>query len=120
MGCTNLSPMLLRPYHTYHESLVYKIFLAGKGAADSEVLPFANALDVIRRVHNWTAGAKQIAYRVGWQFDGPDSKYPAWSEANINMDGGGGAQGPNIAGSGYGRSERNGCSRYAFAEIRRL
>jgi hypothetical protein len=40
------------------------------------------ALDVIRRIDNLTLGIPKIVYLVGWQYNGHDSKYPAWFEGN--------------------------------------
>jgi hypothetical protein len=70
-------------HHAYHQSLVYKIFLANK--PDEVFITLDQALDVVRRVQAVTGGLKQIVYLVGWQFDGHDSKYPAWSEVNPRL-----------------------------------
>ena len=66
--------------HQYHKSLVYKIIVGCKG--NPHVLPLEEALEVIKQTSALTRGLKQIVYLVGWQFDGHDSKYPAWSEVN--------------------------------------
>jgi hypothetical protein len=70
-------------HHAYHQSLVYKLFLANK--PDQVYVTLDQALDIVRRVETVTGGLKQIVYLVGWQFDGHDSKYPAWSEANPRL-----------------------------------
>lgn len=70
--------------HRYHQSLVYKLFLADKLGTDVRIT-FAQALDIIRELAEFTHGMPQIAYLVGWQFDGHDSKYPAWSEVNERL-----------------------------------
>lgn len=76
----------LPPYnHTYHQSLVYKIFCAAKDAPDQNLVRFEDALHYIRTIHDITGGLKQIAYLVGWQFEGHDSKYPAWLEVNRHL-----------------------------------
>jgi hypothetical protein len=40
---------------------------------------------VISRLDRITCGAPKIVYLVGWQFNGHDSKYPAWSEVNHRL-----------------------------------
>lgn len=70
--------------HHYHQSLVYKIFLAEKQEPKMHIT-FSQALDIIRTIYAATGGLPQIAYIVGWQFDGHDSKYPAWSEVNPRL-----------------------------------
>ena len=77
-----------RPYiHQYHKTLVMKIFLASKlPNQECEVyLTFEQALEVIHRLDNITIGIPKIVYLVGWQFNGHDSKYPAWSEVNPRL-----------------------------------
>jgi hypothetical protein len=75
-------------FHKYDQSLVMKIFLAertdeGKGC--KVYLTFEQALEVIERLDRITCGAPKIVYLVGWQFNGHDSKYPAWSEVNARL-----------------------------------
>jgi hypothetical protein len=65
-----------------------KIFLAertdgGKGC--KVYLTFEQALDVIERLDRITCGAPKIIYLVGWQYNGHDSKYPAWGEVNARL-----------------------------------
>jgi hypothetical protein len=80
----NPSSTAARRYnHPYHQSLVYKIFLASK--PDHVQMTFAETLEAIRQVSEMTAGLRQIVYLVGWQFDGHDSKYPAWSQVNERL-----------------------------------
>jgi len=77
-----------RPYlHDYHKTLVMKIFLADKlpNEGCKVYLTFEQALGVIRRLDNITLGIPKIVYLVGWQFNGHDSKYPAWSEVNARL-----------------------------------
>jgi hypothetical protein len=80
-----------RPYlHQYHLTLVDKIFLCRKpnpekGAQVNVICTFARALERIRKVDNMTRGIPKIMYLVGWQFEGHDSKYPAWSEVNKHL-----------------------------------
>lgn len=69
--------------HEYHQTLVYKIFCAQK--PNRVVTTFREVLDIIGRVYEFTLGIKQIVYLVGWQYDGHDSKYPAWFEVNHRL-----------------------------------
>src|SRR5207249_699518 len=55
----------------------------GKGC--KVYLTFEQALEVIERLDRITCGAPKIVYLVGWQFNGHDSKYPAWSEVNHRL-----------------------------------
>lgn len=85
-GRTNVPLPVVEPLqykHAYSQLLTYKIYLATK--PDKVVLTFAQALDIIRQVHQDTRGLKQIVYLVGWQYDGHDSKYPAWFEVNQRL-----------------------------------
>lgn len=71
--------------HNYNQTLVNKLFLCSrdsKGGVGTVYLTFKDALDVIRRLDNITLGLPKIVYLVGWQFNGHDSKYPAWTEVN--------------------------------------
>ena len=78
--------------HSYHETLTMKLFMSqalfdGKfkrrDNGKSELfLTCEMALDVIRRIDNMTLGIPKIIYLVGWQYNGHDSKYPAWFEGN--------------------------------------
>lgn len=74
-----------RPYlHRYDQTLVMKIIMADKlpGEKTHVLVRCDQALDVIRRVDNVTAGVPKIVYLSGWQYNGHDSKYPAWGEVN--------------------------------------
>jgi hypothetical protein len=78
--------------HHYHQTLTMKLFMSqalfdGKfkhrDNGKSELfLTCGQALDVIRRIDNLTLGIPKIVYLVGWQYNGHDSKYPAWFEGN--------------------------------------
>ncbi|MFD2202634.1 endo-alpha-N-acetylgalactosaminidase family protein [Shivajiella indica] len=78
--------------HAYHQTLTMKISLAGDAYTGNQKrydvgpgevkLNCEQALDVIRRVDNITLGIPKIIYLVGWQYNGHDSKYPAWFEGN--------------------------------------
>jgi hypothetical protein len=72
--------------YAYHQCLAYKIFCADKAHPDKNLTTFEDALGYIRTIHDITGGGlRQIAYLVGWQFEGHDSKYPAWSEVNGHL-----------------------------------
>ncbi|PWU18582.1 MAG: hypothetical protein C5B50_08680 [Verrucomicrobia bacterium] len=75
-------------FHKYDQCLVMKIFLAQRinQGKDCEVhLTFEQALDVIERLDRITCGAPKIVYLVGWQYNGHDSKYPAWGDVNARL-----------------------------------
>jgi hypothetical protein len=75
-------------FHKYDQSLVMKIFLAERtdGGRNCKVhLTFEQALQVIERLDRITCGAPKIVYLVGWQYNGHDSKYPAWGEVNYHL-----------------------------------
>ena len=72
----------------YDKTLIMKMFLASKldGGKSCKVhLTFSQALEVIRKLDVITCGAPKVIYLVGWQFNGHDSKYPAWSEVNVRL-----------------------------------
>ena len=72
----------------YHQTVVMKIFLCEKdpsGGAKKVYLTFEQALEVIRKLDNITCCIPKIAYLVGWQYDGHDSKYPSWTQVNRHL-----------------------------------
>ena len=81
--------------HAYHQTLTLKLFMSqaqydGKlkrrDNGKSEVfLTCEQALEVIRKIDNLTLGIPKIVYLVGWQYNGHDSKYPAWFEGNERL-----------------------------------
>lgn len=71
-------------HHDYTSALTYKMFHAWKSRPD-EILSFEQTLDIIRHVHRLSLGMPQIVYLVGWQYDGHDSRYPAWGEVNPRL-----------------------------------
>ena len=83
---------LIPQQHQYHQTLTMKLFLSqalfdGKQKrrdnGKSEIfLNYIQALEVIRKIDNLTLGIPKIIYLVGWQYNGHDSKYPAWFEGN--------------------------------------
>ncbi|MDR1980252.1 MAG: endo-alpha-N-acetylgalactosaminidase family protein, partial [Tannerellaceae bacterium] len=85
--------------HAYHQTLWMKLFLSsvdpvkGEGkqgkvrdGGESKVeVNFEQALAIIRKIDHLTAGIPKIIYLVGWQYNGHDSKYPAWDEVNPRL-----------------------------------
>ena len=80
-----------RPWiHHYHQTFVDKIFLASKpnpmtGEPARVSFTFEQALARIQQVNTVTRGIPKIAYLVGWQHDGHDSKYPDWGTVNPRL-----------------------------------
>ncbi len=75
-------------FHKYDQTLVMKIFLAertDRGRGCRVYLTFEQALEVMERLDRITCGAPKIVYLVGWQYNGHDSKYPAWAEVNPRL-----------------------------------
>lgn len=85
----------ISPRHPYHQTLTLKLFMSqalfdeklkrkdnGKSAI---FLNYDQALEVIRKIDNLTIGIPKIIYLVGWQYNGHDSKYPAWFEGNDRL-----------------------------------
>lgn len=74
--------------HDYNQTLVTKMFLCrrnGEGNVDKVYLKFDEVAKVLRKLDNLTLGLPKIAYLVGWQYNGHDSKYPAWCEVNEHL-----------------------------------
>lgn len=81
--------------HAYHQTLTMKLFMSQanfdgklkrKDNGESEIfLNCEQALEVIRQMDNLTIGIPKIVYLVGWQYNGHDSKYPAWFEGNEKL-----------------------------------
>jgi hypothetical protein len=81
--------------HQYHQTLTMKLFLSqaefdGKNkrkdnGKSTVYLNIADALEVIKKIDNLTLGIPKIIYLVGWQYNGHDSKYPAFFEGNEKL-----------------------------------
>ena len=79
----------------YHQTLTLKLFLSQAGydgkykSRDNDsstvYLRIADAMEVIKKIDNLTLGIPKIIYLVGWQYNGHDSKYPAWFEGNERL-----------------------------------
>jgi hypothetical protein len=79
---------LERPWiHRYDQTLTMKMILAVKdGHGGTKVLlSLDKALEVIKKIDSLTVGVPKIIYLVGWQYDGHDSKYPAFFEVNAAL-----------------------------------
>ncbi len=86
---------LIPQKHRYHQTLTMKLFMSEakfdgkfkhKDNGKSEVfMNYEQALEMIRRMDNLTLGIPKIVYIVGWQYNGHDSKYPAWFEGNPGL-----------------------------------
>lgn len=69
----------------YNKTLVTKFFMSsrnGEGDLDKVYLTFQEALETIKKLDNITLGLPKIVYLVGWQYNGHDSQYPSWHQAN--------------------------------------
>ncbi|MDQ6421468.1 endo-alpha-N-acetylgalactosaminidase family protein [Paenibacillus sp. LHD-117] len=67
----------------YKKAIWYQVFNAEK---DRGVLTtFKETLEIIRQIHNVTGGVRQIAYLIGWQFDGHDTGYPSLNRVNPKL-----------------------------------
>lgn len=85
----------LQWHHPYHQTLTLKLFLSqaeydGKfkkrdNGKSTVSLPIEQALEVIKKLDVLTLGMPKIIYLVGWQYNGHDSKYPAFFEGNEKL-----------------------------------
>lgn len=73
------------PNPMYRDSLLYKIFCDAPGSNDFTT--FEQALDVVKLVHQLAPWQKQVAYLVGWQYNGHDTGYPATDRVNERLGG---------------------------------
>ncbi len=71
------------PNPLYQDTFIYKIFCDAPGAHDFTT--FADAVGVIRRVHDLAPWLKQVVYLVGWQYRGHDTGYPATDQINERL-----------------------------------
>ena len=78
-----------RPWiRDYNQTLVMKFFLCHRddhGNVRKVYLTFSDALEVAKRIDTLTLGLPKIAYLVGWQYSGHDSKYPSWDVVNERL-----------------------------------
>jgi len=71
---------LPQPWPTHRNAIWYKIYCCEPGGPVTTT--FAQAEEIIERVHRYTDGLPQIAYLVGWQYDGHDTGYPSIDKVN--------------------------------------
>jgi hypothetical protein len=73
--------------HDYNKTLVIKIIACVRDSLGRAkvFLKFEDIPEVLRKIDNITLGIPKIAYLVGWQYNGHDSKYPSWSEVNKSL-----------------------------------
>jgi hypothetical protein len=74
-----------RPWiHHYDQTLTMKVRVATKkpGGGTNLLLDLDHLMTVVKNIDQLTLGMPKILYLVGWQYDGHDSKYPAFFEVN--------------------------------------
>lgn len=73
-----------RPYMiSYDKTLTMKMFMASIDGDGTKVfINYEEALEKIIQTDNITRGIPKIIYLVGWQYNGHDSRYPAWHQMN--------------------------------------
>lgn len=77
-----------RPWiHRYDQTLTMKVIVALKkaGGGTTILLDLDHALSTVQKIDELTLGIPKIVYLVGWQYDGHDSKYPAFFEVNPGL-----------------------------------
>lgn len=74
-----------RPKPIYRDAMLYKIFCDAPGS--TSYTTFAQALELVRTVHRLAPWQKQVAYLVGWQYEGHDTGYPATDKINARLGG---------------------------------
>ena len=82
----------ITPRHDYSKTLVGKLFLSQAhfdeifklrdNGKQTNYMNCAEALEAIKAMDKITLGMPKIMYLVGWQYNGHDSKYPAFFECN--------------------------------------
>ena len=68
-----------------HEDTGYTSKRFHHGNVRKVCLTFSDALEVAKRIGTLTLGLPKIAYLVGWQYSGHDSKYPSWDVVNERL-----------------------------------
>lgn len=76
-----------RPYMLdYHKSILMKMLMANYVDGKFQVnINYKEALENVIAIDKLTRGVHKIIYLVGWQYDGHDSKYPAFFEFNEKL-----------------------------------
>jgi hypothetical protein len=75
-----------KPLPTHRNVIWYKIFCAEVNKPPHST--FAQAGEIIERVHRYTDGLPQIVYLVGWQYQGHDTGYPSLDKVNSALGSG--------------------------------
>jgi hypothetical protein len=80
------------PRYEYYKTFIMKFFMASSGfdgpfkrrdnGKTKLYMTCEQALENIKTLDNITLGMPKIVYLVGWQYNGHDSKYPAFFEGN--------------------------------------
>jgi len=78
-----LNRQLGEPLPTHKNAIWYKIFCAEVNKPPNST--FAQAGEIIERVHRYTDGLPQIIYLVGWQYQGHDTGYPSLDRINPEL-----------------------------------
>ena len=73
---------LPQPWPNHRNAIWYKIYCGDHGRP---MTTFAQAEEIVERVHRYTDGLPQIAYLVGWQYEGHDSGYPSIDRVNTHL-----------------------------------
>ena len=73
--------------HPYDQTLTMKVIVAIKkpGGGTNVLLDLDRTLAMVQKIDQLTLGMPKILYLVGWQYDGHDSKYPAFFEVNPGL-----------------------------------
>jgi len=75
---------LPQPWPTHRSAIWYKIYCDDPTSAHP-VTTLAKAEEIIGKLHRYTDGLPQIAYLVGWQYEGHDSGYPSIDKVNTRL-----------------------------------
>jgi len=73
---------LPQAWPTHRNRIWYKIYCGDRG---TPMTTFAQAEEIVERVHRYTDGLPQIVYLVGWQYEGHDSGYPSIDKVNAKL-----------------------------------
>lgn len=87
--------MHVTPRHDYSQTYVTKLFMAQANfdgrykrrdnGTTTVRMTCEQAVEIIRGMDNITLGMPKIVYLVGWQYNGHDSKYPAFFDGNYAL-----------------------------------
>ncbi len=67
----------------YVGAVVVKVLL--QAAYGEKVTTYDDVLQIVKRVHKLTGGARQVVYLVGWQHNGHDTGYPDVFTPNVRV-----------------------------------